>query len=62
MEERREAGTVPLEEASDNLTNLLEQQKVGRMVNEVVQGLAGKATITPLLAPQPAEGAPAPAN
>ena len=62
VEERREAGTVPLEEASDNLTNLLEQQKVGRMVNEVVQGLAGKATITPLLAPQPAEGAPAPAN
>jgi peptidyl-prolyl cis-trans isomerase C len=62
VEERREAGTVPLEEASDNLTNLLKQQKIGRMVNEVVQGLAGKATITPLIAPQPVEGAPAPAN
>ncbi len=62
VEEHREAGTVPLEEASDDLTNLLKQQKVGRMVNDVVQGLAAKATITPLLAPQPATGAPAPGN
>lgn len=62
VEESREAGTVPLEEASDDLSTLLEQQKIGRMVNEVVQGLAAKSTITPLMAPEPAAQAPAPAN
>jgi peptidyl-prolyl cis-trans isomerase C len=57
VEERRDAGTVPLEEASDRLETMLQQQKVGRMVNERMQSLASKATITPLMAPQPPEGA-----
>jgi peptidyl-prolyl cis-trans isomerase C len=52
VEEKRPAGTLPLDEVSDHLQSLLEQQKTGEEVAKMVEALADTATITPLGTPQ----------
>ena len=51
VEEKRPAGTLPLDEVSDHLQSLLEQQKTGEEVSKMVEALADTATITPLAPP-----------
>jgi peptidyl-prolyl cis-trans isomerase C len=52
VEEKRPAGTLPLDEVSDDLQTLLVQQRTGEEVGKMVEALADKATITPLPMPQ----------
>ncbi len=52
VEEKRPAGTLPLDEVSDDLRSLLVRQKTGQEVGKMVEALADKSTITPLAAPQ----------
>ena len=52
VEEKRPAGTLPLDEVSDDLRAMLVQQKIGREVGKMVEALVDKGTITPLAAPQ----------
>ena len=51
VEEKRPAGTLPLDEVSDHLRSLLEQQQTGEEVGKMVEALADTATITPLAPP-----------
>ena len=51
VEEKRPAGTLPLDEVSDNLQSMLEQQRTGEEVGKMVEALADTATITPLAPP-----------
>jgi len=51
VEEKRPAGTLPLDEVSDHLQTLLVQQKTGEEVGKMVEALADTATITPLAPP-----------
>jgi parvulin-like peptidyl-prolyl isomerase len=51
VEEKRPAGTLPLDEVSDHLHSLLEQQRTGEEVGKMVEALADTATITPLAPP-----------
>jgi peptidyl-prolyl cis-trans isomerase C len=51
VEEKRPAGTLPLDEVSDHLHSLLEQQRTGEEVAKMVEALADTATITPLAPP-----------
>ncbi len=61
VEEKRPAGTLPLDEVSDELQSLLVQQRTGEEVGKMVEALADKATITPLAPPDSqAAGAAAP--
>ncbi len=53
VEEKRPAGTLPLDEVSDDLQAMLVQQKIGQEVGKMVEALVDKGTITPLAAPQP---------
>ena len=48
VEEKRPAGTLPLDEVSDNLQSLLVQQRTGEEVAKMVEALADTATIMPL--------------
>ncbi len=52
VEEKRPAGTLPLDEVSDNLRSQMVQQKTGHEVGKMVEALADTATITPLATPQ----------
>ena len=52
VEEKRPAGTLPLDEVSDDLQSMLVQQKTGEEVGKMVEALADTATITPLGTPQ----------
>ncbi len=52
VEEKRPAGTLPLDEVSDDLQAMLVQQKIGQEVGKMVEALVDKGTITPLAAPQ----------
>jgi len=56
VEEKRPAGTLPLDEVSDELHSLLVQQRTGEEVGKMVEALADTATITPL-APLDSEAA-----
>lgn len=51
VEEKRPAGTLPLDEVSDELQSLLVQQRTGEEVGKMVEALADSATITPLAPP-----------
>lgn len=51
VEEKIPAGTVPLDEARDDLRGLLTQQKTGQAVTALLKTVAEQSTITPLLAP-----------
>ncbi len=53
VEEKRPAGTLPLDEVSDDLQAMLVQQRIGQEVGKMVEALVDKGTITPLAAPQP---------
>ena len=57
VEEKRPAGTLPLDEVSDDLRSMLVQQKTGEEVGKMVEALADTATITPLIE-QPPGGEP----
>jgi peptidyl-prolyl cis-trans isomerase C len=57
VEEKRPAGTPPLDEVSDDLRSMLVQQKTGQEVGKMVEALADTATITPLVE-QPPGGEP----
>jgi peptidyl-prolyl cis-trans isomerase C len=52
VEEKRPAGTLPLDEVSDDLRSQMVQQKTGHEVGKMVEALADTATITPLATPQ----------
>ena len=54
VEEKRPAGTLPLDEVSDDLRSMLVQQKTGEEVGKMVEALADTATITPLIEQPPA--------
>ncbi len=60
VEETRPAGTLPLDEVSDHLLSLLEQQRTGEEVGKMVEALADKATITPLAPQGDTAGGPEP--
>jgi peptidyl-prolyl cis-trans isomerase C len=51
VEEKRPAGTLPLDEVSDHLRSLLEQQQTGEEVGKMVEALGDTGTITPLAPP-----------
>jgi len=53
VEEKRPAGTPPLDEVSDDLRSMLVQQKTGQEVGKMVEALADTATITQLIQPPP---------
>jgi parvulin-like peptidyl-prolyl isomerase len=53
VEEKRPAGTLPLDEVSDDLRSMLVQQKTGEEVGKMVEALADTATITPLIEQPP---------
>ena len=55
VEEKRPAGTLPLDEVSDDLRSQLVQQKTGQEVGKMVEALADTATITPLIAEPPGD-------
>jgi parvulin-like peptidyl-prolyl isomerase len=55
VEEKRPAGTLPLDEVSDDLRSMLVQQKTGQEVGKMVEALADTATITPLIAEPPGD-------
>jgi peptidyl-prolyl cis-trans isomerase C len=57
LEEKRPAGTPPLDEVSDDLRSMLVQQRTGQEVGKMVEALADTATITPLIH-QPPGGEP----
>ena len=52
VEEKRPAGTLPLDEVSDDLRAMLVQQKIGQEVGKMVEALVDKGTVTPLAAPK----------
>lgn len=52
VEEKRPAGTLPLDEVSDDLQAMLVQQRIGQEVGKMVEALVDKGTITPLGTPQ----------
>jgi parvulin-like peptidyl-prolyl isomerase len=54
VEEKRPAGTLPFDEVSDDLQSMLVQQRTGEEVGKMVDALADKATITPLIEQEPA--------
>ena len=53
VEEKRPAGTLPLDEVSDDRRSMLVQQKTGEEVGKMVEALADTATITPLIEQPP---------
>ena len=55
VEEKRPAGTLPLDEVSDDLRSMLVQQKTGEEVGKMVEALADTATITPLIEQPPGD-------
>jgi peptidyl-prolyl cis-trans isomerase C len=57
--EKRPAGKLPFDEVSEHLRSNLVQQKTGETVGKLLESLAEKATVTPLMAESPpAPGAP----
>jgi len=57
--EKRPAGKLPFDEVSEHLRSNLVQQKTGETVGKLLESLAEKATVTPLMAGGPqAQGAP----
>ena len=56
VEEKRPARRLPLEEVSEQIRNLLVQQKTGQKVAKLVESLAEKATVVNLV------DSPAPTN
>ena len=55
VEEKRPAGTLSLDEVSDDLRAMLVQQRIGQEVGKMVEALVDKSTITPLTSPADAE-------
>jgi len=55
VEEKRPAGTLPLDEVSNDLQSMLVQQRTGEEVGKMVEALADKATITPLIEQPPGD-------